>query len=289
MDDNLREMGVGDLSVPKQMQQIAGAFYGRTRIYREALADADPARLVNALRRNIYSDEPAADASAGRLAAYVRNVVAHLRRQDATAFWAGRVSFPMPSAAETAPLNTMSKISSPQPWSVPLAVQAVPPEGQQLHLAADAHARAAVARLAGVREIGRLEADVSVLPHGSAGLHVTGQVSALVGQTCVVTLEPMQSEVEEAIDVLYLSNPPKRTPADGSGEEDGTLGDERIETLAGDTIDLGAIATEFLILGIDPYPRKPGAEFTPPAAGESSSHPFAALAALKKAPGEGGD
>jgi uncharacterized metal-binding protein YceD (DUF177 family) len=182
----------------------------------------------------------------------------------------------------------MSKISSSQPWSAPLAVPAVPPEGQHLHLAADAHARGAVARLAGVPEIGRLHADVTVVPHGADGLHVTGHVSALVGQTCVVTLEPMQSEVDEAIDVLYLRNPPERAPADGSEEEHGTLGDERIETLAGDTIDLGAIATEFLILGIDPYPRKPGAEFAPPAADESSSHPFAALAALKKASGEGG-
>jgi uncharacterized metal-binding protein YceD (DUF177 family) len=182
----------------------------------------------------------------------------------------------------------MSKISSPQPWSVPLAVQAVPPEGQQLRLAADARTRAAVARLAGVPEVGRLDADVTVVPHGADGLHVTGHVSARVGQTCVVTLEPMQTEVEEAIDVLYLRNPPERVLADGSEEEHGTLGDERIETLTGDTIDLGAIATEFLILGIDPYPRKPGAEFTPPAVDGSSSHPFAALAALKKASGEGG-
>ena len=47
-------------------------------------------------------------------------------------------------------------------------------------------------------------------------------------------------------------------------------------------IDLGAVATEFLILGIDPYPRKPGAVFEAPAAGEGGGHPFAALAALKK-------
>ena len=53
------------------------------------------------------------------------------------------------------------------------------------------------------------------------------------------------------------------------------------------TIDLGAIATEFLILAIDPYPRKPGAVFQSPSAGEPAAHPFAALAALKK--GQGGE
>ena len=47
-------------------------------------------------------------------------------------------------------------------------------------------------------------------------------------------------------------------------------------------VDLGAVATEFLLLGIDPYPRKPGAVFDAPPAGDPASHPFAALAALKK-------
>ncbi len=47
-------------------------------------------------------------------------------------------------------------------------------------------------------------------------------------------------------------------------------------------VDLGAIATEYFLLGIDPYPRKPGAEFQSPSAGEAAANPFAALAALKK-------
>jgi hypothetical protein len=53
------------------------------------------------------------------------------------------------------------------------------------------------------------------------------------------------------------------------------------EPLVGGQIDLGAIATEFLILAIDPYPRKPDAVFQPPPGGDDSAHPFAALAALK--------
>jgi uncharacterized metal-binding protein YceD (DUF177 family) len=181
----------------------------------------------------------------------------------------------------------MSKNRISQPWSVPLAVQDVPPEGQRFHLVADAAARAAVAKLAGVPEVARLEADIAAVPHGTDGLRVTGRVSATVGQTCVVTLEPMQSEIDEPIDLLYLRNPPPPAAERESGEEEhGTLGDERIEPL-GDVIDLGAIAAEFLVLGIDPYPRKPGVVFTPPSVEEPSSHPFAALAALKKAPDGG--
>ena len=53
--------------------------------------------------------------------------------------------------------------------------------------------------------------------------------------------------------------------------------DDAPEPLVDGTVDLGAIATEFLILGIDPYPRKPGAVFEAPPAGDGSAHPFAAL------------
>ncbi|MND03201.1 hypothetical protein D3C83_229160 [compost metagenome] len=53
--------------------------------------------------------------------------------------------------------------------------------------------------------------------------------------------------------------------------------------LHGGTVDLGALAAEFLVLGIDPYPRKPGASFEAPAtADDPAAHPFATLAALKK-------
>ena len=52
----------------------------------------------------------------------------------------------------------------------------------------------------------------------------------------------------------------------------------------GDRIDLGALATEFLLIGIDPYPRKPDATFQAPEVEDDSTRPFAALAALKKGP-----
>jgi uncharacterized metal-binding protein YceD (DUF177 family) len=167
-----------------------------------------------------------------------------------------------------------------------LAVADIPPEGQQHHIAADGTTRAAVARLAGLAAIDRLEADLTAVPQGSDGVRVTGEVSATVEQVCVVTLEPMHAEVRETVDLLFLHNPP--TPERPGDEEPGKVGDERVEALRDGTIDLGAVATEFLILGLDPYPRKPDAVFAAPPAETSLSSPFAALAALKKAPGEGG-
>ncbi|MPZ59269.1 MAG: DUF177 domain-containing protein [Rhizobiales bacterium] len=183
----------------------------------------------------------------------------------------------------------MSKSRSQRPWSVPVAMQDVPAEGLHRHLVADAPTRAGIARLAGLPEIVRLEADIDTVPHGTDGLRVTGRLSATVGLTCVVTLDPMQSEVDEPIDLLFLRDLPDRAhEGGGADEEAGNVGDERIERLVGGGIDLGAIATEFLILGIDPYPRKPDAVFAAPAADGPQSNPFAALATLKKASDQSG-
>jgi hypothetical protein len=54
------------------------------------------------------------------------------------------------------------------------------------------------------------------------------------------------------------------------------------EPLLDGKVDLGGLATEFLILGLDPYPRKPGAVFQPPADTSVDEGPFAGLNALKK-------
>ena len=75
------------------------------------------------------------------------------------------------------------------------------------------------------------------------------------------------------------------TPEVAEADRDGRVCRRRNRfprALVGGTVDLGAIATEYFLLGIDPYPRKPGAVFEPPSAGDAATKPFAALAALKK-------
>ena len=64
MDHNLREMGVGDLKVPKEMRRMGEAFYGRSQAYRAAWAATDDGALAEALERNIYGGAPAAAAAA---------------------------------------------------------------------------------------------------------------------------------------------------------------------------------------------------------------------------------
>jgi len=172
-------------------------------------------------------------------------------------------------------------VPSNMPWSVPVSLHEVPETGRNFILVADEHTRAAIAKLAGLRTLPRLEARFEVTPRGRDGLHVTGTIAATVGQDCVVTLEPIDSEIEEPIDLVFA---PPAAPilVDEEGAKIEVAPVDAPEPLVGGSIDLGVIASEFLMLAIDPYPRKAGAVFEPPAKEVGTSGPFAALTALKK-------
>ena len=162
------------------------------------------------------------------------------------------------------------------PWSVPVAVEDIPDTGLHMEIEAPAAARAGVAELAALREVPQLAAVFDLVRQG-VGVHVSGRVSARVGQTCVVSLEPIENALAEEIDVTFA--PAAAAPAKSD--------DELPEPLVGGTVDLGALATEFLLLAIDPYPRKEGVQFAPPKVEEGGEHPFAALETLKKRLGSG--
>ncbi|KAB2848137.1 MAG: ubiquinol-cytochrome C chaperone [Hyphomicrobiaceae bacterium] len=97
LDGSMREMGVGDLSVPKKMRLAAAGFLGRLEAYHAAMEQPDDAALVAALVRNVYagSGPPAA----AWLAAYARGSLAALRRQPFSKIMQGHVAFPSPSEA----------------------------------------------------------------------------------------------------------------------------------------------------------------------------------------------
>ena len=164
------------------------------------------------------------------------------------------------------------------PWSVAVAVEDIPETGLHLEIDAPADIRAAVAALAGLRELSRLSAVFDLTRRG-AGVHVAGRLSARVGQTCVVTLDPIENDIEETMDLEYA---PRVAETGQIHTKDVKADDEPPELLMDGTVDVGAIATEFLLLGIDPYPRKAGAEFAAVRTDDGSARPFAALEALKK-------
>ena len=98
MDDNLREMGVGDQTVPKRMRAFGEAFYGRTAAYDMALTDGHEA-LAQALCRNILNGENIDKAR--RLAAYAEAVAAALAQLDEAKLLAGTFRFPLPERVST--------------------------------------------------------------------------------------------------------------------------------------------------------------------------------------------
>ena len=91
MDGTLREMGVGDLTVPKQMKKVGGAFYERQEAYDTALAAPDDAALATQVERGFSGISP--DCAAA-LAAYIRRVAQRLENQRASAFSGGHIAFP---------------------------------------------------------------------------------------------------------------------------------------------------------------------------------------------------
>ena len=97
VDHSLRELGIGDMGIPKRMKKLARMFYGRTAAYADALERKDKALLAEALKRNI---RPEVDtwAESGSLAEYVQAAEQALEAQELGAICAGTVRFPVPDA-----------------------------------------------------------------------------------------------------------------------------------------------------------------------------------------------
>src|SRR4051812_41970669 len=174
-----------------------------------------------------------------------------------------------------------------KPWRVPVTVMQIAESGLHHELDADEAVRKAVAEVAGLREVLSAHAWFDVTPKSGGRFHVAGNIRARVGQTCVVTLDPIENEIDEPIDLIFA--PPEQIPQLADLVDVAAEGSEEIpdppEPIANGVIDLGRLATDALLLGIDPYPRKPDAAFEHEVtAPDPEDHPFAALKALKAEP-----
>lgn len=176
--------------------------------------------------------------------------------------------------------------AQPDPWRAPVIVAQIPDTGLHRELEASAAERKAMAELAGVREILSARASFEVLPKSGGRVQVTGLVRGRIGQTCVVTLDPIESEIEEEVDLMFAPEAEARRLADliEEGQDDKASPEvaDPPEPIAGGIIDLGRLATDALFLAIDPYPRKAGAVFEAEViAPDPEDHPFAVLKALQ--------
>ncbi|MBB4373637.1 uncharacterized metal-binding protein YceD (DUF177 family) [Bradyrhizobium sp. cir1] len=183
-------------------------------------------------------------------------------------------------------MSRPSSTSSPDPWRAPVIVAQIPDTGLHRELEASAAERQAMAELAGLREILSAHASFDVVPKSGGRIQVTGQIRARVGQTCVVTLDPIESEIDEEVDLTFAPEAEARRLADLIEEGQDNEGPPEVvdppEAIMNGVIDLGRLATDALFLAIDPYPRKEGAVFEAEVtAPDPEDHPFAALKALQ--------
>jgi cytochrome b pre-mRNA-processing protein 3 len=99
IDHSIRELGVGDTSVPKRMKRLGRMFYGRAKSYEDAILVGDEAALALALGRNIHPEaEEAGRPSMRALAHYMLEVNDEFARVPRSDFEAGTVAFPEPAA-----------------------------------------------------------------------------------------------------------------------------------------------------------------------------------------------
>jgi len=161
------------------------------------------------------------------------------------------------------------------PLSRLVDIMRIPPRGQEVHVEATAEECAALARDFGLPGIQALSGDYH-LQASAKGIHVTGAVKASITQICVTTLESFDSMIEEEVEVDFAepSGMPAEPPTDIHEYEPP-------DEIVNGQIDLGALTAEFLVLGLDPYPRKPGVDFNYRDPADEKDSPFAALNKLK--------
>ncbi len=158
-------------------------------------------------------------------------------------------------------------------FSRSLRVEPLPRDGLAQDIEATPQERAALARLNGLPEIASLKAKLRIAKW-RRGVRVEGELAARLTQTCVVSLEPFEVEIEEPIEAKFLPSSAKPPPPESLGDED-----EPDEIVDG-RIDLGALVSEFLTLALDPYPRKPGVDFVAPSDDVAPDTPFERLRAI---------
>ena len=100
MDQNLREMGVGDLGVGRMVKSLATAFYGRAEAYEKGLDAADPKTLAEALERNVFRHGTPEGHRLSTLAAYVAAADEALAETAIETVMAGRFAFPAPTGGK---------------------------------------------------------------------------------------------------------------------------------------------------------------------------------------------
>ena len=173
-------------------------------------------------------------------------------------------------------------VSPTQPLDWSHRVTEVAEQGLRVERSADEAELAAVAAALELPGCERLEAKYAVKAIGEGRYRMTGEVRARLTQACVVTLEPVPARVEESFEVEFW--PGQSIPEQPEGEVE-VLSLPEIEPIEHGKIAAGRVIFETLSAGLDPFPRKAGAELAdedlPAEPDAAAAGPFAALKKLR--------
>lgn len=153
----------------------------------------------------------------------------------------------------------MTGKTTKSPVSYRFQVNRLPKNGAEISIETTEEQRAELARQHDLEAVDRFVADLTIRAWKGDGVIINGRVKADISQLCVVTLEPIRSEIDEEISSVFI---PETSKLARQVEREIVLdpdADDLPETFTGDSIDIGAVAEEFFALGIEPYPRKEGA------------------------------
>ncbi|MDE1159093.1 MAG: DUF177 domain-containing protein [Neorhizobium sp.] len=176
------------------------------------------------------------------------------------------------------------------PFSYPVKVAHISANAVSVRVEADPRELKGLAVLWDVLEVKLLKADLQIARWKKDGVRIRGRVQAALVQECVLTMEPVESTIDEPIEQIFVPEGSKLARIVTNEQAEMVLdpeGPDLPEQFTGDTIDAGAIVAEFAALAIDPYPRKAGVEFadhieTSPDEPSGRPNPFAALKDWKK-------
>ena len=178
---------------------------------------------------------------------------------------------------------------TPPVFSYPVKVGNVANNPLNFELSADEKECRDLAQVWNVEDVLALSAKVRITKWKRDGIRVTGHFNGHLVQNCVVSLEPVETQIEDEFVAFFVPETSRLAKKDTTTDNEIIIdieADDAPDIYSGNSIDLGEIVAEYAAMAIDPYPKREGAmieqKFTEPAdIKDDTPSPFAALSSIK--------
>lgn len=168
-------------------------------------------------------------------------------------------------------INPMPKKYLPETheWSVLVDADKISVDAKSFHIEASKDERTDLARRYSIVSVDSAEADITLQKTRSGVIHALGSLRAKVTQSCVVTLEPVQTEIIEEFEGWFGDDSAAVSFARAKSDRDAKKANMEVEILEESVdpepihngkVDIGELAAQHLSLSLEPYPHAPGVE-----------------------------